>query len=79
MRTNTAEIHKESKTSKLSKIEIQLSHLNGTKCFTMHIGQIRLNINYTTIVFFANLFAATTGTNTRNATFKIVHSVLLHQ
>ena len=29
------------------------------------------------IVFFANSFAATAGTNTRNATFKIVHSDLL--
>ena len=31
------------------------------------------------IVFFANSFAATAGTNTRNTTFKIVHSDLLHQ
>ena len=29
------------------------------------------------IVFFANSFVATTGTNTRNATFKSVHSALL--
>ena len=29
------------------------------------------------IVFFANSFAATTGTNTRNATFESVHSALL--
>ena len=29
------------------------------------------------IVFFANSFAATNGTNTRNATFKSVHSALL--
>ena len=29
------------------------------------------------IVFFTNSFVATTGTNTRNATFKIVHSALL--
>ena len=29
------------------------------------------------IVFFANSFAATTSTNTRNATFKSVHSALL--
>ena len=40
MQTNTAEMHKESKTSEIYQIEIQLSHLNGTKCFTMHIGQI---------------------------------------
>ena len=31
----------------------------------------------TNIVFFANSFAATTGTNTRNTTFKSVHSALL--
>ena len=30
------------------------------------------------IVFFANSFAATASTNTRNTTFKIVHSVLSH-
>ena len=30
------------------------------------------------IVFFANSFAATAGTNTRDATFKIIHSGLLH-
>ena len=29
------------------------------------------------IVFFANSFVATTSTNTRNATFKSVHSALL--
>ena len=29
-------------------------------------------------VFLANSFVATTSTNTRNATFKIVHSDLLH-
>ena len=38
---NTAEMRKESKTSEMSEIEIKVSHLNGTKCFTMHIGQIR--------------------------------------
>ena len=33
-----------------------------------------------TILFFARSLAATTGsTNTRNATFKIVHSALLHR
>ena len=32
---------------------------------------------YINIVFFANLFAATAGTNTRNATFNIVHTDLL--
>ena len=32
---------------------------------------------FDTIVFFTNSFAATAGTNTRNATFKIVHSALL--
>ena len=30
-------------------------------------------------MFLANSFVATTGTNTRNATFKIVHSDLLHR
>ena len=35
-------------------------------------------VNDTDILFFANSFAATTSTNTRNATFKIVHSALLH-
>ena len=33
---------------------------------------------YTTIVSLTNSFAATAGTNTRNATFKIVHSDLLN-
>ena len=33
--------------------------------------------NNTILCSFANLFAATTGTNTRNATFKSVHSALL--
>ena len=31
------------------------------------------------IVFLANLFVATASTNTRNATFKIVHSDLLNK
>ena len=33
----------------------------------------------TSIVFLTNSFAATTGTNTRNTTFKIVHSDLLNK
>ena len=40
--------------------------------FTEAILKIKHNI-----LFFANSFAATTGTNTRKATFKNIHSALL--
>ena len=48
----------------------------------LHLGHNQSGHNgyqrtYAAIVFFANLFVATTGTNTRNATFTSVHSALL--
>ena len=43
------------------------------KCTCNHI----LDYKYDHIVSLTNLFAATAGTNTRNAAFKIVHSDLL--
>ena len=41
------------------------------------LQQVILYVIY--IVFLTNSFAATAGTNTRNATFKIVHSDLLNK
>ena len=40
-------------------------------------NKIEGNVCSYNIVFFANSFAATTSTNTRNATFTSVHSALL--
>ena len=55
----------------------------GTCVFSVKHNNVTRNMLFfvtnvdDTIVFFANSFAATAGTNTRNTTFKIVHSGLL--
>ena len=43
----------------------------------LRAAQLKLKKSKCSILFFANSFAATTSTNTRYATFKIVHSGLL--
>ena len=51
-------------------------HYNGFNSVILVVANFMF-VSNGSIVFFANSFAATAGTNTRNATFKIVHSDLL--